>query len=138
MADLGTVRAALAATLSSGIPGMRVSATFASQINPPAAIIMPQPRQSLRFDTFGGGVSFLLMIQLLAQYGEDTGSQAQLDSWIGTGPQSIPAAIAANPTLGGIADNCNVDTIGQYGSIEWAGQTFMGARVMVTVLARTP
>lgn len=138
MADLGAVRTALAATLTSAIPGMRVSATFVSQVNPPAVIIMPQPRQVLRFDTLGGGVSFLLMAQLLATYAEDSGSQAQVDAWIGTGTQSIAAAIAANPTLGGVVDSCNLDTIGQYGTIEWAGQVYMGARCMITVMARTP
>lgn len=137
MADLSAVRAALAATLDT-IPGLRVSPIFVSQVNPPMAVIMPQPRQVLRFDTFGEGVSFMLMIQLLAAFGEDSGSQAQLDAYLGTGPGSIEAALIADPTLGGVADNANIDTIGRYGLTEWAGQSYLGAQCMITVMARTP
>lgn len=137
MADLTAARVALAKTLSD-IAGIRASPIFTAQVNPPAAIVMPQGRQSIRFDALGGSISFLLMVQLLASYAEDSGSQAQLDAWIGTGPNSVRAALLTDPTLGGVVDDANLDSIGNYGLTEWAGQTYLGARCMISVMARTP
>lgn len=138
MADLTAVCNGLAAVLGQ-IPNLRVSPQFTAQVNPPAAIILPQPGQSLRFDSFGGGVSYLLRVVLLASYTEDTGSVALMNSWLAsTGPSSVSAVIAANPRLAGVYDYATVDSIRGYGLREWAGQQYLGADVVVTVMAATP
>jgi hypothetical protein len=138
MASLASVRQALATALGV-IPGLRVSPVYQSQINPPAAIIMPQPRQSLRFDALGGTVSYLLRIVLLGSAVEDTSSQALMDGYLATtGTSSIAAALAANPTLSGSCDYCNMETVNGYGLMEWAGETYLGTQILLTVAATTP
>jgi hypothetical protein len=135
MADLTSVCNALATVLDT-IPGLRVSSGFTSQVNPPMAIVMPQPSQSLRFDTMGGGISYLLRIVILAQYVQDSSSVNQLNSYMATtGQFSIAAVILANPRLGGAAESVNLDSMRGYGLMEWAGQQYLGAQGLVTVLA---
>jgi hypothetical protein len=138
MASLATVRQSLATALGV-IPGLRVAADYQSQVNPPAAIIMPQPRQSLRYDALGGAASYLLRIILLGSSLEDTSSQALMDGYLATtGSSSIAAALAANPTLSGTCDYCNMETVNGYGLMEWAGQTYLGTQILLTVAASTP
>lgn len=138
VADLQACRNALAAALGA-IPNLRVFADYQSQINPPTAIIVPQPQQALRFDALGGSVSYLLRIILLGSYTEDVSSQALMDSWLATtGSSSIAAALAANPTLGGVVDYCNMESVRGYGLMEWAGQQYLGSQILLTVAAQTP
>jgi hypothetical protein len=138
MASLTAVREALATALS-GITGLRVSPIYLGTVNPPAAIIMPQPRQALRFDALGGSVSYLLRIILLGSYTEDSSSQALMDGYLAsTGSTSIAAALAANPTLSGACDYCNMDTVNGYGLMEWSAQQYLGTQILVTVAASTP
>jgi hypothetical protein len=121
------------------ISGLRVSADYLPSVNPPAAIIMPQPRQALRFDALGGSVSYLLRVILLGSYTEDTSSQALMDGYLAsTGPASIAAILAANPTLSGACDYCNMDTVNGYGLMDWAGQQYLGTQILLTVAASTP
>jgi hypothetical protein len=138
VADLAAIRQALATALG-GIAGLRVSPVFQAQVNPPQVIIMPQPRQALRFDALGGAVSYPLRIILLASYTEDASSQALMDSYLASsGASSIAAALAANPTLSGAVDYCNMDTVTGYGLMEWAGQQYLGSQILLTVAAKTP
>jgi hypothetical protein len=138
VADLTAVCNGLAAVLGQ-IPNLRVSPQFTAQVNPPAAVIMPQPGQSLRFDTMDGGISYLLRVVLLASYTEDASSVALMNSWLAsTGAQSVPAMIRANPRLAGVYDYVNVDAVRGYGLREWAGQQYLGADVLVTAMAATP
>jgi len=138
MADLAAIRQALATALG-GIAGLRVSPIFQAQINPPAAIIMPQPQQVLRFDALGGADSYLLRIVLLGSYTEDASSQSLMDSYLASsGSSSIAAALAANPTLSGAVDYCNMDSVRGYGLMDWAGQQYLGAQILLTAAAKTP
>lgn len=135
MADLTSVRNALAAALS-GISGLRVVPENQSQVNPPMALVLPQPQQVLRFDTLGGGISYLLRIILLVSYVEDLSSQLLMDSYLAsTGTSSIAAALKANPTLSGAVDYCNVDSVRGYGLMDWAGQQYLGSQLLVTAAA---
>lgn len=135
MADLTTACNALATTLST-IAGLRVSPTFLAQVNPPAAVIMPQPAQSLRFDTLGGGISYLLRVVVLTSYTEDASSVALMNSYLATkGPLSVSAALQANPTLSGAVEYANLETSRGYGLSDWAGQTYLMAQFLVTVMA---
>lgn len=137
MADLTACCNGLAAVLAPVIP--RVSPSFQAQVNPPCAVIVPQPQQSLRFDALGGAVSYLVRIVLLASYVEDASSVAQMNAWLATtGPQSVPEAIRASPRLAGVYDYINVESVRGYGLMEWAGQQYLGAQVLVTVMAATP
>lgn len=138
MADLTAVCNGLAAVIGQ-IPGLRVSSQFVAQVNPPAAIILPQPQQALKFDTLDGGTSYLLRVVLLASYTEDTSSVALMNSWLATtGASSLNAVIRANPRLAGVYDFANLESIRGYGLMEWAGQQYLGAQALVTVMAVTP
>jgi hypothetical protein len=138
VADLTAICNGLAAVLG-GVPGLRVSPTFVAQVNPPAAIIIPQPGQSLKFDTIDGGVSYLLRVVLLVGYAEDTSSVALINTYLAsTGPSSVLAAIKASPRLAGVYDYANVESVRGYGLMEWAGQQYLGSQVLVNVMAATP
>ena len=50
---------------------------------------------------------------------------------IGGEPDSIPAAIAADPTLGGLVQWCVPVSVSSYGLVQWAGVGHMGARLQV-------
>lgn len=135
MADLTSACNALASVLN-GITGLRVSPTFQAQVNPPAAIIMPQTSQSLRFDTLGGGISYLLRVVLLVSYIEDASSIALMNGYLATtGASSVAAIIKANPSLGGAVESANLDMFRGYGLMDWAGQQYLGAQGLVTVMA---
>src|SRR6266487_3308303 len=131
MADLTSVSNALATVLGA-IPGLRVSGQFVSQVNPPAAIVMPQPGQSFRFDSFGGGISYMLRVVILVSYTQDTSSVTLLNAYLAsTGPASIAAAIRANPSLSGACESADMEAVRGYGLMDWAGQTYLGAQIPV-------
>lgn len=134
MADLNAIRQALASVLQTALPNLRVSADFQAAPTPPAAIIMPQPQQALRYDAMGGAVSYLLRIVLLGSYTEDASSQALIDSYLSTtGANSIHQVLLGNPRLGGAVDYCNMERVNGYGLMEWAGQQFLGTQIPLTV-----
>lgn len=139
MADLAAIRTALANTLQTALPGppqLRVSSVSVGTVNPPEGVIMPQPSQGLRFDTFDGGVTFAMRIALMVGIADNTSSQALLDSYLSTtGPFSIAAALKANPRLGGAVEYCNMDGFRGYGMIDWGGVAYLGTQITLTILA---
>lgn len=135
MADLTAASNAVAAVLAT-VPGLRVNSGFTSQVNPPMAIVMPQPSQALRFDTFDGGITFFLRTVVLVSMTEDTSSVALLNAFMATtGSSSIEAALKANPRLNGAVDYCVMDSIRGYGMMEWAGQQYLGFQALMSVFA---
>ena len=138
MADLTAVCNGVATVLSQ-IPGLRVSAQYVSQVNPPEAIIIPQPQQALRFDTLDGGISYLLRVIILCTYAQDSSSVSQMNSFLATtGPSSIPSIIKNNPRLAGTYDYLVLESTRGYGLMTWAGQEYLGCQFMVTAMASVP
>jgi hypothetical protein len=142
MASLTAIRTALAATVAN-VTGLRTSAIYTGQINPPMAVVVPQPGQDLTFATIDGAVDYNLLVALMVSYTEDASSQALLDSYIDAGSQvsvntSVLAAIRANPTLGGLADFAVVNAVLGYGLRDWGGQQYLRADIMVQVAAHEP
>lgn len=138
MADLTAICTGLAATIGT-IPGLRVSAQFVSTVEPPAAVILPVTGQGLKFDNFGGGVSYALRVVLLVQYAQDTSSVASINGYIATtGTYSLAQVLANNPRLAGVYDYVTMDSIRGYGLMEWGGQQYLGTTAMLTVMAATP
>jgi hypothetical protein len=141
-ADLNAIRAALASVISAGIPNLRAYGQFQSQINPPCAVILPQPNQAVRFDTFEGGLTFMLRIVLLVSYTEDASSQTALDAYLGNLSTSVYRLIRSNPTLGGVCESADPTAVRGYGAgasgyglMEWAGQQYLGTNLLVNVMA---
>jgi hypothetical protein len=52
-----------------------------------------------------------------------------------TGASSVAAIIKANPSLGGAVESANLDMFRGYGLMDWAGQQYLGAQGLVTVMA---
>jgi hypothetical protein len=99
MADLTNVCNGLASVIAQ-IPGLRVIGQFASQVNPPAAIIIPQQQQVLKSDTFEGGITYFVRVILLVSYTEDASSVALINSYLATsGPSSLMSIMKQNPSL---------------------------------------
>jgi hypothetical protein len=136
VAALGTLREALAATLD-GIADLNVYPRVADAVNLPAVIVVPA---SSRRETMQRGVVVHMFdLYVLASSGELTVGQVSLDELIDwAGPNSIPAALDANKTLGvttsggqpdadatwegfdrygGHFDTANIDHIGAVGSV---------------------
>jgi hypothetical protein len=136
MADLSSIRAALAATLKQGIPSLNTYRDFIAVPITPAAIIMPQPQGGLAFRTLDGAVDYALRIALLVTYGEDISSQTALDAYLSTGgPESVLDVIYRNPRLGGEVDFCWIETFRGYGLTEWAAQQYLGTNLSVMIMA---
>jgi hypothetical protein len=141
VADIVAIQNALAAQIASHT-GLAATGQAADQITPPVAVIVPGNPLITYGQTFDGAVTLNLRIVIaLSDAAPSAEVQAALNAYlgIGAGPNqalSIPGAIQADPTLGGIAPSEVVPiSAGNYGRIEWAGQTYFGARIDVQVLA---
>lgn len=101
------------------ISGLRVSEILPDQINPPQALVgppeIPEYRTTFRRGLFT--VSPIVTILVSASY--DRTGQVNLTKYMDvTGPQSIPAAIEGDRTLGGLADECYVSSFQRLGMEE--------------------
>lgn len=135
MADLTAVCTSVGNVLAT-IPNLRVNSQFVSQINPPAAVVMPQPGQSLRFDTLDGGITYFLRVVLLVSLTEDTSSVSLLNSYLATtGTLSVSQALRLSPRAAGVYDYAIMDSVRGYGMMEWAGQQYLGAQLLVQAMA---
>lgn len=63
--------------------------------------------------------------------------QRAIDAYLGIGggttASSIPAALAADPTLGGAVHFAEAISVGSYGRIQYAGEVYFGGRLDVQV-----
>ena len=146
MADLAAVRQALATTIQNNttIGGFNLpcSPILMGQVNPPQALIAPQPGQSIVFDTLDGGlgfpgtVTYHLRVILLVSLGEDLSAQTYLDNLLSVDKAgSVISAIQDNERLGGAVHYAVPTTSHGYGYREWAGQQYFGAEILVSVAA---
>lgn len=134
MAVLSDVRNALAAAIDN-VPGLRATGQMSGEINPPVAVVVPAPGPFISYsETFElNVVDIALEVVLLVSYADERAGQLLLDGYLSaTGTSSVRAAITADPTLGGVADYCVLETAADYGLIEWAGVQYLGARLAVT------
>jgi hypothetical protein len=78
-------------------------------------------------------------LEILVLHSEASGierEQRALDAYIGVGPsesQSIPQAISADTTLGGLVEWCRAVGIASYGRVSANNMEFFGSRVAVEV-----
>ena len=92
--------------------------------------------------TYGGTMDGALTINLrvailISDAAPAEKVQRALDAYLGIGSgttlSSIPAALQADPTLGGVVHFAEAISAGNYGRLEWAGVTYFGARIEVQV-----
>jgi hypothetical protein len=135
MAVLSDVRTALAAAVDN-VPGLRATGQMSGEINPPVAVIVPARGTFISYsETFEQNVvDMSLEIVLLVSYADERAGQLLLDGYLSaTGASSVRAAIAADPTLGGVVDWATLEQADGYGMISWGGIDYLGARLQVTL-----
>jgi hypothetical protein len=139
VSSLRDIRLALRTRLET-VGGLRAYDVWPPTINPPVAIV--RPLSGTYHEDQNESVMYQFEVVLLLQLGNQIVAQEQLDTYIATdGDTSIPAALEADPQLGGAADSTMVAGWRDVGTMrvgadeEGNGQEFMGVRFEVEVLA---
>jgi hypothetical protein len=139
MADYTAIRDGLAAQLETVPTFLTVHATVPNRIVAPAAVVVPgRPVATYHDSMIGSGGSltvFNFELVCAVQSMTEEFAQDALDELI-SGANSVPAAVEADPTLGGAATTCQVRQAVDYGVVAFADTEFIGARFLVEVYAR--
>jgi len=139
MADYTAIRDGLAARLDTIDAFLTVHATVPGRIIAPAAVVVPGRPVAVYHDSMigNGGSLTVFNFELVCAVQSMTEEFAQdaLDDLI-SGPDSVPTAIEADPTLGGAATTTQVRQAVDYGVVAFADTEFVGARFLVEVYAR--
>lgn len=137
MADLLTIRTALADQIAEFCPGLRAMPEARDSIQPPVAIVLPGSPLMKFGDTVDGALTInLTILMIISDAATMERSQRALDAYLGIGSgetTSIPNAIHMDPTLGGAVHFCEPLTVTNYGRLEYAGEGYFGARVNVQI-----
>ena len=107
-------------------------------ISPPVAIILPSnPLVPAYGQTMDGALTISLnILVIISDAATSERTQRALDTYLGIGAgetESIPAAIMADPSLGGTVHYCEPMSAGSYGRISYAGETYFGARITCSI-----
>lgn len=137
MASLSDIRAALGARITAGT-GLRTLPEARDQISPPVAVILPGQPLVTYGNTLDGAFTVNLRVLIaISDAAPDEKVQRALDAYLGIGTgnsaSSIPGAIMADPTLGGVVHWCEPITVGNYGRISYADIGYFGARLEVQI-----
>jgi hypothetical protein len=138
MADLTAIRNALAAQIGLHCSGLRTMPQARGAVQPPVAVILPgRPLVPAYGQTMDGALEVKLDILIvISDAAPDERVQRALDVYLGIGTgesESIPNAIMADPTLGGVVHFCEPISAGSYGRIAYAGEEYFGARITCTI-----
>lgn len=118
------------------ISGLRVSAYESNSINVPQAVVLvpeiPDYRASMKRGTF----VLEVRVQVYTSTATDRSGQQQLAAYANpTGSSSVIAAIEADTTLGGVVNDCVVDSFRRLGVEEAMGIGFYGGEFTLRVVA---
>lgn len=112
------------------IDGLRVTEYVPDQINPPQASVGPPAIPEYRSSFRRGIFAITPTVTIFTSAATDRAGQwALMDYMNPTGSKSIPAAIEADKTLGGLVDDCIVDNftplgLEQVGALGYYGGVF--------------
>jgi len=127
------IREALAAQINDAIPGLRALTDPGSIANPPVAVVLPAQGAYIDYTVAFESRVYEInvrVILLVSRASERTGV-ALLDGWLApAGSGSVPQAILADPTLGGVTDYCIPQEAIFAGDINWAGVDYFGAEII--------
>lgn len=127
-----TITNALAAQITART-GLRASGQAKDSVNPPCCVILPgQPLVAYGKTMDGAAELSMFVLVILSDAAPVEKTQRALDAYLGLGsgePSSIPNAIMADPSLGGVVHYCEPVAAGNYGRIEYGGVTYFGARI---------
>jgi hypothetical protein len=136
LATLAQLRAGLVARLAT-IPSLKgIYSDEPGQVEPPAAIVrMGSPAITYSTSVAGGSHDYAFSILLLIG-NSTTVAQEALDGYLDpAGTDSIYAAVDGDPDRGGVAAAAVVTTVQNAGLVTWAGGEYLGAELLVTILA---
>lgn len=136
MASVSAIRDGLKTRLAT-ISGLNAYDTVPGDIITPAAIVQPGNPLLLYDTTMGrGGDELRFTVTLLVSTVVDDVAQDSLDAYLaGSGSSSVKTAIEADGTLAGAAHYTVVTQVTSYGLLEWAEVTYLGAELLVEVVA---
>lgn len=151
MASIKAIRDALAAQVQAAT-GLRVSPKMPDQVNPPQGAILPGAPYAKYGVTLGEhsviglprvipvATEYQMVIAVFVSRAPSLErAQDTVDQYLGFEPSdsftSIPEAIAADPTLGGVVEWCEPYQVQAYGDIEIAGQQYFQGRISLTISA---
>jgi hypothetical protein len=134
MGKISDIRAALQTAIAT-VPGLQAEKYVRDVANVPVAMVGGPDTEYDK--TFGRGHDdHTIPIMVFASRASDVDGQDQLDSYLDPfGASSIKAAIEADSTLGGVVDDLRVERSTDYGAHEVNGITYLGAVLMVHVMA---
>jgi hypothetical protein len=140
MADVTAIRNALAAQITA-VTGLRCDGQARDQVSPPCAVVIPgNPFVSYGATMDEAMTIALIVLVIISDAAPVEKTQRALDTYLGmrhgrdpgTG-QSVPAAILEDTSLGGTAEWCEPASVSNYGRVDYAGVTYFGARVNLTL-----
>ena len=126
MSTIAEVREALAAAQAS-IPGVTAHAYFPGQLVGPLTVA-GRSRTSYGAD-FDGDLDSTYVVRVYVPLADFRTAQQTLDALLAqSGPQSLPAAIEADGTLGGVVqflsvDSCQEEGVTEIDSLKWLTAT---------------
>jgi hypothetical protein len=128
------VRQALATYLTTAT-GLAATPNRFAQVNPPMAVIMPVTGSFIRYSTtFDGETDYTLRVIVLVSEGDSVSGQDLIDGYLSvSGPQSIWAAVQADPTLGGKVSFAAVTEATGYGLMNFNGVDYLAAHLITSV-----
>ena len=134
MASIAELRTGIATNLAT-ISGLRTGSTIPDNVNPPFAIIAPASVDYHK--AFHNGLStYNFTVTLVVGRVSERTAQNALDAYCSpSGSSSIRGAIESNRTLSGIAFDCVVTGMRNYGSISLGDNTYLAAEFDLVVQA---
>ena len=132
MATVNEIREALADQIATAIPSLQVSPRSPGSITVPAAVVR---RRTTTYDvTMDGADDTTYGVTVFASFANtDVGTQ-QLDDYLApSGAKSVPAAIQADPTLGGVVDYCHVASAEGETVRNYAGIDYLSAELVIEI-----
>ena len=134
------LRLALAARLSTVEPPPRqqkpqVFSKLKSQITPPTLMVGYPERVDFHHQSQGGAQYDVVIFGIGAAGVYDEVAQEMVDHWLSTeGPTSVSAALEADPSLGGIAEDVTVVPSEGYAVYTIANVAYLGVEWKVEIL----
>lgn len=119
------------------ISGLRTDAFIASQVNPPAALVGVPPISNYRATMRRGRFQLEPVVYVFVSATLDRIGQQLLGSFADvTGDNSIPLAIEGDRTLGGVVEDCVVNSFRTLGMDEVGQIGYYGGVFDLLVIAR--
>ncbi len=139
MVSYAAIRDGLAVRLRTLAVFTVVYDTVPGRVVAPCAVVVPGRPIAGYHETMAGSggqlIRFNFDVVAILQAMAEEWNQDALDALI-SGPASVPAAIEADTTLAGSALTSQVTQATDYGYVEWADSSYIGARWTVVVHAR--